>query len=75
MSSAIETKVMEQMEALPEDLQRQVLEFAQALRVSAQRGVPGKHLVHFAGAIPQDDLMLMRQVIDDECEQVEPDEW
>jgi hypothetical protein len=64
---------MAQLDILPEDLQRQVLEFAQALQVFAQRGVPGKELLQFAGTIPLDDLELMRQAIKDDCEQVDLD--
>ena len=75
MSSAVETKVIEQLETLPEDLQRQVLDFVQALQMLARRGVPGKQLLPFAGTIAQDDLALMRQAIGEECERVDLNEW
>ena len=75
MNNNITIQVMQQLETLPENLQRQVLEFVQALQVLAQRGVPGKQLLQFAGAIPPHDLELMRQAIDQECEQVDLDEW
>jgi len=75
MSSAIKAKVIEQLETLPENLQRQVLAFVQALQMFAQQGIPGKRLLQFAGAIPLDDLELMRQAIEDGCEQVDLNEW
>lgn len=75
MSSMIVTKVVEQLETLPENLQRQVLVFVQALQRFAQPGVPGKRLLQFAGAIPMDDLQLMRQAIENGCEQVDLNEW
>jgi len=75
MNNNITTQVMQQLETLPENLQRQVLEFVQALQVLARRGIPGKQLLQFAGAIPPRDLELMRQAIDEECEQVDLDEW
>jgi hypothetical protein len=75
MSSAIVTKVIEQLESLPEDLQRQVLTFVEALQATVQRGVPGKELLEFAGAIPAEDLCLMRQAIQDGCERVDLNEW
>jgi len=71
----IVTKVVEQLETLPENLQRQVLVFVQALQRVAQPGVPGKRLLQFAGAIPMDDLQLMRQAIENGCEQVDLNEW
>ena len=75
MSSAITTKVIEQLDTLPEDLQRQVLEFVQALQVFVRQGVPGKQLLPFAGAISLDDLESMRQAIESGCEQVDLNEW
>jgi len=65
MSSIIKNKVIEQLETLPENLQRQVLAFVQSLQTVARRGVPGNQLLEFAGAIPLDDLELMRQAIED----------
>lgn len=75
MSHTIKDQVMEQLESLPEDLQRQVLRFVQALQSLARRGVSGKQLLQFAGAISADDLELMRQAIEQECEQVDANEW
>ena len=75
VSNTIKAKVIEQLETLPENLQRQVLEFVRALQMFARRGVPGEQLLQFAGAVPLDDLELMRQAIEDECEQVDLNEW
>jgi hypothetical protein len=75
MSSAIKTRVIEQLDTLPENLQRQVLEFVEALQVIARQGVPGKQLLQFAGAIPLDDLESIHQAIENGCEQVDPNEW
>lgn len=69
MSGTVKTEVIEQLENLPEHLQQQVLEFVQTLQTSVQRGVPGKQMLQFAGAIPLDDLGLMRQAVEDACEQ------
>ena len=68
MSTAIKTRVMEQLETLPDDLQRQVLAFVQSLQTLARQGILGRQLLQFAGAIPSDDLELMRQVIETGCE-------
>jgi len=38
-------------------------------------GRQGKDLLHFAGAINIDDLSLMTQAIERDCEQVNADEW
>ena len=56
-------------------MQWRVLEFTRALVVSTPRGVPGLQLLRFAGAIPLDDILLMRQEIEQGCERVDTNEW
>ena len=75
MSNIIKIKVIEQLDTLPENLQREVLAFVEALQKVARQGVPGRQLLEFAGAIPLDDVELMRQAIEDGCEQVDVNEW
>jgi hypothetical protein len=75
MDTPIIEKVIEQLKALPQELQWRVLEFTRALAVSTPHGVPGQHLLRFAGTIPLDDVRLMREAIEQGCEQVDADEW
>ena len=74
MLNPIQEQLLQQLDPLPEDLQRRVLDFAQALALSVPKGVPGKRLLRFAGAIPADDLRLMQEAIESGCEQVD-NEW
>jgi hypothetical protein len=75
MDTFIVEKVVEQLKVLPYELQWRVLEFTRALAISIPHGVPGQQLLRFAGAIPLDDLQLMRQAIEEGCEQVDAHEW
>ena len=75
MNDTVISQVIQQMETLPIHLQQQVLDFIQELATSAQRGVPGRQLLQFAGTIPPDDLQLIRQAIKEDCERVNRDEW
>lgn len=75
MSVSIIDQVVEQLKAMPQPLQWKVLEFAQTLVASKIRGVPGQQLLRFAGAIPSDDLQVMREAIEQSCEQVDLNEW
>jgi hypothetical protein len=75
MNTRIAEKVMEQLQSLPYDLQRQVLEFTRALAFSVPHGVSGKRLLQFAGAIPRSDIELMQEAIEQGGEQVDTDEW
>lgn len=75
MSSSLISSLIDQLTSLPDDLQRQVLEFVRALKSSAGRGVAGERLLHFAGFIPIDDVELMREAIDQDCRRINPNEW
>ena len=75
MDISILEQVIEQLKVMPQDLQWQVLEFARTLAGSTIQGVPGWQLIRFAGAIPPDDIQLMREAIEQDCEQVDTDEW
>ena len=70
MNTSVMDKVIEQLQALPYELQWRVLEFTRALAVSIPRGLPGRQLLRFAGAIPSSDLQIMRQAIKEGCEQI-----
>ncbi len=75
MATPIIDKVIEQLRDLPQELQWRVLEFTRALAVSTPRGAPGQQLLSFAGAISPDDVRLMREAIEQGCEQVDANEW
>lgn len=74
MSAAIRDRLIEQVSVLPEDMQRRVLDFAQALAMSVPKGVPGKQLLKFSGAISAEDARQMLEAIEEGCEKVD-DEW
>jgi hypothetical protein len=75
MSISVIDQVVEQLRAMPQQLQWQVLKFARTLISSNIQGVSGQHLLQFAGAIPSDDLQLMQEAIEQGCEQVDFHEW
>jgi len=75
MDTPILSEIAKKIKSLPDNLQRQVLIFVDALQVSSMRGTPGKLLLEFAGTISPDDLSLMKQAIESGCEQVDSSEW
>ncbi|PIG91027.1 hypothetical protein [Gloeocapsopsis sp. IPPAS B-1203] len=75
MSISIIDQVIEHLRAMPQDLQWQVLEFTRTLVKAEVRGTPGKQLLRFAGSIPSDDLQAIREAIEQDCEQVDLNEW
>ena len=73
--SVITQLLVEQVDQLPLEFQRKVLDFAQALALALPKGVPGVSLLRFAGAIELDDLRAMSEAIEVGCEQVDTNEW
>jgi hypothetical protein len=55
--------------------QAKVINLARTLANSSKRGTPGKELLRIVGAIPHDDLEQMKQVIEEECERIDANEW
>ena len=75
MNIPIIDEVVEQLKVMPQPLQKQVLEFVRSLVKAEVRGTPGQQLLHFAGSVPSDDLQLMREAIEQDCERVDIGEW
>lgn len=75
METTIVDKVVEQLKILPQELQWRVLEFTRALSLSTPHGIPGQNLLQFAVGISQDDLKLMREAIEQGCENVDTNGW
>jgi hypothetical protein len=57
------------------DCTRQVLMEEYVLSLAEGRGVPGYVFLQFAGTIPEASLRRMEQVIEEEFEQIDHDEW
>ncbi|MFB3920840.1 MAG: hypothetical protein ACE145_03915 [Terriglobia bacterium] len=55
--------------------QKKVLTFARSLAERELKGTPGKDLLRFAGAFPEEDLKEMARIIEEDCERVDPSEW
>jgi hypothetical protein len=75
MDTPLISEIAKKIKTLPDNLQRQVMIFVDALQVSSRRGVSGKSLLEFAGSISLDDLSLMEKAIESGCERVDSSEW
>ena len=55
--------------------QARVVNLARTLAESSKRGTPGKDLLRVVGTISHDDLEQMKEVIEQECERLDSNEW
>ena len=75
MDQQVEQELRRQLDQLSVDKQRRVVEFARRLASEKETVTDGGGLLRFAGSIPADDLAAMAKVIEEGCEQTNPDEW
>ena len=75
MKDSVVNQVIEQLQELPDNLQRRVLDFVQKLKAATEIEFKGANLLQFAGAISHEDLEKMKQAIDSECETIDENEW
>ena len=75
MAIPVLDQIVEQVRALPDNLQHQVLTFVRSLRTVTERGTHGSLLLKFAGGISTNDVDSMREAIENDCERVDRDEW
>ncbi|MCY7393065.1 MAG: hypothetical protein LH647_16705 [Leptolyngbyaceae cyanobacterium CAN_BIN12] len=75
METSTLNEVIKQVRGMPQSLQQQVLEFARSLADSPVQGVPGSQLLRFAGTISPQDTESMREIIAQDCGQVDLNEW
>ena len=73
--SAITEELLKQLDQLPLEYQKKVLEFARSLNNTSLKGKPGKNFLKFAGAIDSDSLKTMEEAIEYGCERVDANEW
>jgi hypothetical protein len=71
MNGSIVSKVIDQMQELPEKLQRQVLDYVQSLKTTNELDLHGKQILEFAGSISREDLDAMEQAVNAECESID----
>jgi hypothetical protein len=74
----IQSEVLSYLGQLPVDAQARVASFARDLvqpNAPKKVGVPGKDLLKFAGTIPHEDCVEMLKAIEEDCEQIDHNEW
>jgi hypothetical protein len=75
IQAPLEQEILAYLHKLAPPQQLEVLTFVRALAAAVPTGVPGRDLLPFAGLIGADDLHAMLRAINEDCEQVSPNEW
>jgi hypothetical protein len=71
----LKSEISEKLDMLLAEDQRKVLDFARALAERKTRGVKGSDLLPFTQGFSKEDLEVMRQAVEEDCERVDLSEW
>ena len=71
----LKQELLKQIEKLTPLQQKQVLDFALELSGELSKRYPGENLLKLVGTISPEDLEIMKQAIEEGCEQVNESEW
>ena len=68
-------EIVEQLDKLTPGQQKQVLDFALEFSGELSKRYPGEKLLKLVGTISPEDLEIMKQAIEEGCEQIHESEW
>ena len=79
MQNDLVLEATNQMRILPYNFQERALQFikelGRELALPKKTGVSGNTLLKYAGFIAPDDLQVMREAIENDCNRVDINEW
>jgi hypothetical protein len=75
IDAGIQNELLQQVDRLPIDRQREVLAFVSNLVKSSATVKPPRHFLELAGTLPAEDAREMLQAIEEGCEQVDANGW
>ena len=71
----IQNQLLKQLTALPLSAQQQVLYYAQSLATTQPPATSAKGILSLFGCMTHEEAEEMRQIIEEEFERIDPDEW
>ncbi|MBS4024674.1 MAG: hypothetical protein KGZ96_03250 [Clostridia bacterium] len=75
MLHPLKDRIINELNSLSHDQQKKLLDYVLTLKLSKKKVISGKDLVEFSGVISKEDLAVMKKVIEENCEQVDLNEW
>ena len=75
VEATIKEQILSDLEQLSPEMQVRAAQFVHGLVESAPKGIPGRDLLRFAGAIDAESIREMEEAIEDGCERIDPEAW
>jgi hypothetical protein len=74
-TTALKQEIDKELDSLPPEDQRKVLDFTLALAERKTTGVRGQDILPYTLGFSPEDLEVMSQAVDEDCEKVDLSEW
>jgi hypothetical protein len=68
--NTISDEILKQLDHLPLELQKKVLEFVRVLNTTSVKGKPGRQLMQFAGILNPSEAKVMEEAIEYDCRRI-----
>ncbi len=75
MTHPLKNRIISELDSLNQEQQKKLLDYVINLKLSEKKVTSGKSLVRFSGVISKEDLAVMEKAIEEDCEQVDLNEW
>jgi len=73
--TVLKQEIDRELDSLPLEDQQKVLDFTRALTERKTTGVKGQDILPFTLGFSPEDLEVLRQAVEEDCEKVDMSEW
>jgi hypothetical protein len=75
VEATVKEQILSDLERLSPEMQARAAQLVHGLVEVAPKGIPGRDLLRFAGAIDAESIREMEEAIEDGCERIDPEAW
>ncbi len=75
INPSIRKEILDNLDGIPFEEQKIVLDFVKSLAVSKKSGIPGQELLIFSGIIGKSEIASMEKAIESGCERIDLNGW
>jgi len=75
VEATVKEQILSDLERLSPEMQARAAQLVHGLIEAAPKGIPGRDLLRFAGAIDAESIREMEEAIEDGCERIDPEAW
>lgn len=75
VEATVKEQILNDIEQLSPEMQARAAQLIHGLVEAGPRGISGRDLLPFAGAIDAESIREMEEAIEDGCERIDPEAW